>query len=128
MIGDTLFDCDQQLDHYINAFRWPAEVERRVRRLRSHIQWVQRWLDVSGAENLAHLQPAGGRKPIPRAVVEARVRQILLHRGYVLRQDETHGDFFIQDAEHHLVERDRCDLEDLAREFDALRPDEVLED
>jgi hypothetical protein len=128
MIGDTLFDCGEGLDHYLNAFRWPAEVERRVRRLRRHIQWVQRWLDTTGAEALANLQPAGEKKLIPRAVVEARVRQILLDRGYVLRRDETHGDFVIRDVEHHLVERDRCELEDLAREFDALHPGEVLED
>jgi hypothetical protein len=56
MIGDTLFDCGEELDGYLTNYRWPAEVERRVRRVRAEIRELQEWLDRSHHETLANVE------------------------------------------------------------------------
>jgi hypothetical protein len=56
MIGDALFDCGEQLDGYLTNYRWPAEVERRVRRVRAEIRELQEWLDRGHHEMLANVE------------------------------------------------------------------------
>lgn len=56
MIGDTLFDCGEDLDRYLSHYEWPVEVEYRVRRLREEIRYVQRWLDEGSHETFANIR------------------------------------------------------------------------
>jgi hypothetical protein len=56
MIGDTLFDCGESLDHYLSTYDWPIEVEARVRALRDEIGEVQRWLDSNTFENVGNVR------------------------------------------------------------------------
>ncbi len=55
MIGDSLFDCGESLDHYLANYEWPPEVESRVRELREKIREVQLWLDSSTFETIGNV-------------------------------------------------------------------------
>ena len=59
MIGDTLFDCGQSLDHYLTNYEWPKEVADRVQRLRDQIRDAQEWIDAGQFEVLGNVRPAG---------------------------------------------------------------------
>lgn len=68
------------------------------------------------------------------ATVEARVRRALLRDGEVLRKTRPgntwakadFGGYYTLDANTRLPKRRHCDLEQLAREYDVLRLDEVI--
>jgi len=128
MIGDTLFDCGESLDHYLVNYQWPDEVKARVRRLREDIREVQQWLDAGPFENVGNVRPIRPAKMVSRSVVETRVRQVLLRHGEVLQLDEPFDDYFTRDAVHHLIQRERLTLEDLAHECQVMRPGEVIEE
>lgn len=56
MIGDTLFDCGESLDHYLRTYEWTPEVEARVRLLREQIRAVQEWLDAGPFELIGNVR------------------------------------------------------------------------
>ncbi len=65
---------------------------------------------------------------VSQAVIEARVRGVLIQRGEVLHRDETWDDYYTTDPEHHLIERERLTLEQLAIECEVIRPGEVMDE
>ena len=72
------------------------------------------------------------RRKNTTAAVEARVRRTLARDGQVLRKPRGEreraelGDYFTADAHTGNPDRRHCDLEQLAREYDVLRLDEVI--
>ena len=66
MIGDSLFDCGESLDHYLANYEWPDVVAQRVRKLREDIRSVQEWLDGSQAETLANVKVSPVRQWLAR--------------------------------------------------------------
>jgi len=74
MIGDSLFDCGESLDHYLANYEWPEAVATRVRQLREEIREVQQWLDASGREALGsvRLSRQGVAMLVKRGVIPSR--------------------------------------------------------
>jgi hypothetical protein len=56
MIGDTLFDCGESLDHYLANYEFAAEVHARVRKLREEIRAVQQWIDAGQFECVGNVR------------------------------------------------------------------------
>jgi hypothetical protein len=65
---------------------------------------------------------------VSQAVIEARVREVLFERGEVLHRDEGWDEYYTTDPEHHLIERERLTLEQLACECAVMRPGELIEE
>lgn len=69
---------------------------------------------------------------VSERIVEARVRRALRRDGEVLRKPRSAserqelGDYFTADVHNGNPERWHCDLEQLARDCDVLRPGEVI--
>jgi hypothetical protein len=71
---------------------------------------------------------------VSERTVEARVRRALLRDGEVLRKTRPgntwakidFGDYYTVDPNTRFPERRHCDLEQLAREYQVLRPGEVV--
>ena len=70
------------------------------------------------------------------SVIEARLRRALAREGEVLRMTRPGntwakhdcGDYYVIDNATNGVVRTHCDLEQLARECNVLRPGEVIAD
>ena len=73
---------------------------------------------------------------ISDSVIERRVRRALRREGEVLRKTRPGntwakhdcGDYYVVDNATNGVVRSHCDLEQLARECNVLRPGEVIAD
>ena len=71
---------------------------------------------------------------VSQSVIEARVRRALAREGEVLRKTRAGntwakvdlGDYYTVDPYTRFPERRHCDLDQLARECNALRPGEVV--
>ena len=73
-------------------------------------------------------------RTVPERVIEARVRRALARDGEVLRKTRPGrtwakvdlGDYYTVDPHTRFPDRRHCDLEQLARDYRVLRPDEVI--